>query len=81
MSRTYFKEKFKYITEGFELFVEVFDLLLDNNYYNQNEKSELKRLRESLMVNRDISTKNHSINEKNQNAGYLSSSFSARMFS
>lgn len=66
MSRTYFKEKFKYITEGFELFVEVFDLLLDNNYYNQNEKSELKRLRESLMVNRDISTKNHSINEKNQ---------------
>ena len=40
------------ITEGYELFEEVFNVLLNSEYFNDGQKSMLKRLRKKLMKNR-----------------------------
>ena len=40
------------ITEGYELFEEVFNVLLNSEFFNEGQKSMFKRLRKKLMKNR-----------------------------
>ena len=43
-----------YINEGYELFDEVFNLLLNSNFYNKRQKSYIKNYKKGLMINRKI---------------------------
>lgn len=40
------------ITKGYELFDEVFDLLMNSEYFNDNQKHKFKELRKKMMKNR-----------------------------
>ena len=40
------------ITEGYELFDEVFDLLLDSKYFNDYQKINMQQLKDKMMINR-----------------------------
>ena len=41
-----------YINEGFELFDEVFNLLLNSNFFSKKQKLYIKNYKEGLMINR-----------------------------
>ena len=43
-----------YVTKGYELFDEVFNLLLTSPYYNEEQKNKFNTLKKSIMTNRNL---------------------------
>ena len=55
ISNEMYRPIFSKVTEGYELFEVVFDKLLNNEYFNDSQKSKIEAIRKEL-------TKNHKIN-------------------
>ena len=43
-----------FVTKGYELFDEVFNLLLESPYYNEEQKNKFNTLKKSIMTNRNL---------------------------
>ena len=46
-----------FVTKGYELFDEVFNLLLECPYYNEEQKNKFNTLKKSMMTNRYLNKK------------------------
>ena len=51
MTKISYSKIFKYITQGYELFSEVFNLLLNSNYIINSQKLKIEKLRKIIMGN------------------------------
>ena len=57
----------KYITKGYELFDEVFNLLLNCKHFDINSKNKFNILKNKMMINRKNITKNQNLTLINKN--------------
>lgn len=56
MAKNYYTPLIKYITEGFELIDQVFNLLINSNYFSKDIQYRFKKFRDKIMNNRFNST-------------------------
>mgnify|MGYP002625514497 CR=1 FL=1 len=57
MSNRNYKAITKYITIGFDYFEETLNLLLNSSYYDENQKSKIKKYKNNLMMNKNYPLK------------------------
>lgn len=57
MSKKNFGSITKYITIGFDFFEETFNLILNSSFYDEKQKSKIKKYKNNLLINRNYTIK------------------------